>query len=62
MSVSTKGKGLDEQLRRAERWQQLGATHFTVSTNTTPYASTEERIGALRAFMEAFGEDGAGAA
>ncbi|MYA19540.1 MAG: LLM class F420-dependent oxidoreductase [Chloroflexi bacterium] len=54
LSVSTKGKDLDEQLRRAELWRGIGATRFTVSTNTSGLASVGEHLEALRAFIEAY--------
>ena len=54
LSVSTKGKDLDEQLRRAETWRELGATRFTVSTNTSGMATVGEHLEALRAFIEAY--------
>ena len=58
LSVSTKGKSLDEQLRRAERWRGMGATRFTVSTNTSGLAGVGEHVGALRAFIEAYPGNG----
>ena len=54
LSVSTKGKDLDEQLRRAELWRGMGATRFTVSTNTSGMATVGEHLEALRAFIEAY--------
>ena len=56
LSVSTKGKDLDEQLRRAELWRGMGATRFTVSTNTSGMATVGEHLEALRAFIEAYPE------
>ena len=52
LSVSTKGKDVDEQVRRAELWRGHGATRFTVSTNTAGMATVGEHIAALRAFMD----------
>ncbi len=54
LSVSVKGKPLEEQLRRAEVWREMGATHFTVSTNTAGFSTIGEHIEALRAFREAY--------
>lgn len=56
LSVSTRGKDLDEQLRRAELWRGRGATRFTVSTNTSGMATVGEHLEALRAFIEAYAE------
>ena len=54
LSVSTKGKDVDEQVRRAEFWRGLGATRFTVSTNSAGMATVEEHIEALRTFMDGY--------
>ena len=56
MSVSVKGKDVDEQLRRAEGWRELGATHFTVSSNTADLSTIGEHIAAIRAFKEGYSE------
>lgn len=56
LSVSTKGKDINEQLRRAELWRDMGATRFTVSSNTSGLATVGEHILALRQFKEAYTE------
>ena len=50
--VRTAG-GLDEALRQARAWEELGATHLSVNTMGSGHGSVDGHIDALRSFRQA---------